>query len=223
VVDVLGVDHIAQFPDIRAALAALGYDTERIRVLAYQFVTLVRGGESVKMSTRRANFVTLDELIDEVGVDAVRFFMLMRAVETHVEFDLELAKEQSDANPVYYVQYAHARTAGILERAAPERGIAFDPAADVTLLTHPSEQALIGEILRLREVVTLCAERLELHQLTHYARDLATAFNAFYRDCPVLTADEPALIGARMKLVAAARIALARTLGLMGVRAAEVM
>ena len=223
VVTVLGADHIAEAPDIASALRALGYDAGRLRPLVYQFVTLLRHGEVVKMSTRKANYVTLDELIDEVGADAVRFFMLMRSTDAPIEFDLDLAKRHSDENPVYYVQYAHARTAGILDRAAPERGVAFNPAADVTLLAHPSELALVKQILRLTEVLNVCAERLELHPLTFYARDLASAFSAFYRDCPVLAAPDAALVGARLKLVKAAQIALARALGLMGMSAPEKM
>jgi arginyl-tRNA synthetase len=223
VVDVLGADHIDQFPDIRAAMNALGHDASRIQVLSYQFVTLLRHGQVVKMSTRKANYVTLDELIDEVGADAVRFFMLMRSSESPIEFDLDLAKRQSDDNPVFYVQYAHARTAGILDRMAPARGIVFDTAADVTLLKHPSELALIKEILRLSEVLKGGATRFELHQLAFYARDLASAFNAFYRDCRVLDAEDAALVGARLKLVKAARIGLARALGLMGMSAPEQM
>jgi arginyl-tRNA synthetase len=219
VVTVLGVDHIAEVPDIAGALRALGYDDSRLRPLVYQFVTLLRHGEAVKMSTRQANFVTLDELIDEVGADAVRFFMLMRSSEAPIEFDLDLAKQQSDENPVYYVQYAHARTAGILDREAPKRGIAFDPMADVTLLEHQSELALVKEILRLDAVLKSCATSFELHQLTFYARDLASAFNAFYRDCPVLIAPTLALAGARLKLVRAAQIALARVLELLGMSA----
>jgi arginyl-tRNA synthetase len=223
IVDVLGADHIAAVPDIVSAVRALGYDAGRIRPLVYQFVTLLRHGEIVKMSTRAATYVTLDELIDEVGPDAVRFFLLMRSSDAPLEFDLDLAKRQSDENPVYYVQYAYARTAGILDRAAPEKGIAFDPSADLTLLAHPSELALIKQILQLGQELGACAERLELHPLTFYARDLASAFNAFYRDCPVLAAPDPALVGPRLKLVKAAQLALGRALGLMGVQAPEMM
>jgi arginyl-tRNA synthetase len=223
IVDVLGADHIAAVPDIMSAVHALGYDADRLRPLVYQFVTLMRHGEVVKMSTRKANYVTLDELIDEVGADAVRFFLLMRSADTPIEFDLDLAKRQENENPLYYVQYAYARTAGILERTAPERGIAFDPSADVQLLAHPSELALIKQILRLAEVVQSCAARLELHPLTFYARDLASAFNTFYDDCPVLVAGDATLVGARLKLVKAAQIALARALGLMGMQAPEQM
>jgi arginyl-tRNA synthetase len=222
-ITVLGSDHIAEMPDIKSALQILGYPAERVEPCFYQFVTLVRDGVTVKMSTRRANFVTLDELIDEVGSDAVRFFLLMRSAGTPMEFDLNLAKAQSDENPVYYVQYAHARAMGILERSAPERGIAFDPEADVTLLTHPSEQALIKECLRLADVLVHCAESRELYALTHYSRTLAGAFNAFYRDCPVLAAPDRALVASRMKLVRAAQISMARALQILGVTAVAQM
>lgn len=223
VINVLGADHVAQAPDVKNALRALGYDDSRIQAIFHQFVTLVRAGEAVKMSTRRATFVTLDELIDEVGADAVRFFMIQRSPDAQMTFDLELATEQSDENPVYYVQYAHARTAGILERNAPAYGVTYDSEADVGLLTHPAETALINEMLRLGEVLQLCAERLEPHQLAFYARDLAGAFSAFYRDCPVLTAEDDGLIAARMKLVRAAQTALARVLDLMGMTAPKEM
>lgn len=219
IVDVLGADHIAEMPDIIAALRLLGEGVGGIRPVFHQFVTIVREGEVVKMSTRRATFVTLDELIDDVGANAVRYFMVMRSPDAHMEFDLDLAREQSEKNPVYYVQYAHARTVGILERSAPQKGIVLDRSSDVTPLGHPAEVALIREILRLGEVIDECAERLEPHHLATYARDLAVAFNTSYRDCPVLTADDRTLLRARLKLVKAAQIALARTLELMGIEA----
>ncbi|MBI3944159.1 MAG: arginine--tRNA ligase [Chloroflexi bacterium] len=218
-VNVLGADHVAQYPDIQSALRALGYDDSKIHVVTNQFVTLVRNGEVVKMSTRRATYITLDELIDEVGADAVRYFMISRAPETQFEFNLNLAVEQNDENPVYYIQYAHARTAGILDRIGPERGIPFDPQADVTLLKHPAELALIKEILRLQEVLALCIEHLEPHSLAHYARELAATFNIFYRDCRVLDQDNIPLSQARLKLTRAAQVALARCLHLMGMTA----
>lgn len=223
IVDVLGADHVAQFPDIRAAVAALGHDASRIKVLAYQFVTLVRNGEQVKMSTRRANYVTLDQLIDEVGTDAVRYFLISRTPDTPFDFDLGLAAKQSDENPVYYIQYAHARTAGILKRNAPQRNITFDPAADVQLLQHPSELALIRQLLRLSEVLHITVTRLEPHHLAYYAHELAATFSAFYRDCHVLDPANVPLSQARLKLVQATQIALARSLGLMGMNAPEEM
>ena len=223
-VNVLGADHIAQHPDVKAALQALGYDTTPIRVVTYQFVTLLRDGQVVKMSKRKANYVTLNELIDEVGPDVVRYFMLMRSPDTHLEFDLNLAVKQSDDNPVYYVQYAHTRIAGVLRQAA-ERGIALDPTADLSVLSDPAELALVREMLRLEEVVAQVATSLAPHQLPFFAQDLATAFHTFYDRCPVLPPKQTdaALTQARLRLCAAARLTLARTLGLMGVAAPDRM
>lgn len=218
-IDVLGSDHVAQYPDIKAAVAALGYEAEKIRVVEHQFVTLIRDGAVVKMSTRRANYVTLDELIDEVGADAVRYFMISRSQTSQFEFDLNLAKEQNDTNPVYYIQYAHARTAGILDRNSFKKNVAYNSYADVSFLGHPSEIALIKEILRLEEIIVICAQRLETHHLAYYGRDLATAFNAFYRDCRVVDPDNLPVTYARLKLVKAAQIALSRALELMGMNA----
>ena len=223
VVDVLGADHIAQYPDIRAAVTSLGYDAERFHIVTNQFVTLLRDGEVVKMSTRRATYVTLDELIDEVGADAVRYFMISRSPDSQFEFNLGLATAQSDENPVYYIQYAHARTAGILDRNAAAYAIAFDPAADVTMLQHPAEVALIHQILRLEETLANSIRRLEPHHVAYYATDLATRFNTFYRDCRVLKPEDVPLSQARLKLVKATQIALARALHLMGMTAPDQM
>lgn len=222
-VNVLGADHIAEFPDITSAVAALGHDASKIRIVVNQFVTLLRGGEVVKMSTRKATYVTLDELIDLVGVDAVRYFMISRSPGSPFEFDLDLALKAGEDNPALYVQYAHARTAGILERRAPDVGIAYDPSADVSLLTHPAELALVGELLRLEDTIVHCIERLEPHHLPYYATDLATAFSQFYRDCRVLDAGNLPLSQARLKLVRAVQIGLARALGLMGMAAPKEM
>lgn len=222
-VNVLGADHIAQYPDIKAAVGALGYDADRLHVVTNQFVTLIRDGEVVKMSTRRATYVTLDELIDEVGADAVRYFMINRSPDSQFEFNLNLAREQNDENPVYYIQYAHARTAGILTRQAPSYHISYDAGADVALLAHPSEIALIKEILRLEETLAACITRLEPQPLAYYAHELAVAFSAFYRDCRVLKPEDVPLSQARLKLVRAAQIALARALRLMGMRAPDEM
>ncbi len=223
-VNVLGSDHAVQYPDIASALKALGYDPDRIHVVIYQFVTLMRDGEVVKMSKRKANYVTLNELIDEVGPDALRYFMLMRSSDSHLEFDLNLAVKQSDENPVFYVQYAHTRIAGVLRQAA-ERGIEMAPTADLSLLTEPSELALIREMLRLEEVVALVTRQLAPHHLTYYAHDLATAFHTFYDRCPILPPrqTDPALTQARLHLAAAAKATLARALNLVGVSAPERM
>jgi arginyl-tRNA synthetase len=212
VVDVLGSDHVAAFPDVVAGVRALGYPTDGFHLVLNQFVTVLRDGQVMKMSTRRANFITLDELIDEAGADAVRYFMLARSTESHMEFDLSLAVEQSERNPVYYVQYAHARIASILRKAEDMDW----RDGDVSLLTHPAELLLIRQMLWLPEVVEKIVSELAPHHLPYYAQELATVFHLFYRDCRVLSDDE-ALTKARLKLTAAAQAVLARSLRLMGV------
>ena len=223
VVDIFGADHKDAYPDVLDALTALGEDGSSVDVLIHQFTTLVRDGEEVKMSTRRANFITLDELLDEVGPDAVRYFILSYAPGSHNTFDIDQAKSQNEReNPSLYVQYAHARCCGILDREAPKRGVVYDADADLSPLRHEAERALIREMLRLREMIARVAESSEPHHIAYYARDLAAAFNNFYDKCPVLRDDLPnELRQARLKLTAAARIALARTLDLMGMVAPD--
>jgi len=220
VIDVWGADHQGHVPRMKAAAAALGVDAERLTIIIYQLVTVKRGAEVVRLSKRAGEIITLREVVEEVGADAVRFFFVGRAADSHMDFDIELAKRQSAENPVYYVQYAHARIAGILAHAA-ERIPSFDE-GDVSLLTHESELALVRKMLQLPELVEGIALSLEPHQLPYYAMDLATAFHDFYEKCRVVSDDE-ALSKARLKLVAAAKLALARALGLMGVGAPERM
>jgi arginyl-tRNA synthetase len=213
IVDVLGADHKDAFPDVVRGLRALGLDATPVRLLMNQFVTF-RGG---RMSKRAGHFATLDELLSEVGRDVARFFLLMRSAEAHLEFDLDLARDQSDTNPVYYVQYAHARICSIL-RMAEERGFSGE-GGDVSLLVHTSETRLIRRLLDLSETIHLVVTHLAPHHLTTYARDLATDFHAFYRDCRVLDEGDRRLSSSRLRLVEAARISLARALDLLGVSA----
>ncbi|MEK6649899.1 MAG: arginine--tRNA ligase [Bacteroidota bacterium] len=225
IVDVFGADHIATIPDVLAGVKALGYDPEKVRVVIHQFVTLMRDGEQVKMSKRLANFVTLDELLDEVGSDAVRFFFLMRANGTHLEFDLNLAKEQSDKNPVYYVQYAHARIASILRFAAGEGGVQLpsDPSSiSFDVLEGPAEVALTKLLLEFPEMVAGAAASLEPHRIPSYLADLATAFHKFYHDHRVVVPDA-AMATARLALCACAGAVLANGLAILGVSAPERM
>ncbi len=223
VIDIWGADHQGHVPRMKAAVAALGIDPENLTVLISQMVTLKRGDETVRASKRTGDFVTLRELVDEVGMDACRYFFLARAASTQMEFDLELATRASSENPVYYVQYAHARNASILNLAA-ERGIDYD-GGDVALLTHPYELGLIRDMLRLPELIVQVAENLEPHHLPHYAMELATAFHHFYENCRVISAnpEDNELTLARLKLVAAAQIVFRRTLTLMGMSAPERM
>jgi len=220
VINIWGADHQGHVPRMKAAVAAMGIDPERLTIIIYQLVTLKRGQEVVKLSKRAGDIITLREVVDEVGADAVRFNFVSRAADSHMDFDIELAKRQSAENPVYYVQYAHARIAGILAQARDRIPDFSD--GDVSLLTHEAELALIRRMLRLPELVEGIAVTLEPHQLPYYAMDLATCFHDFYEKCRVLSEDE-ALSKARLMLVSAAKITLARALGLMGMSAPERM
>jgi arginyl-tRNA synthetase len=232
VVDVFGADHHATWPDVLAGVRALGYDTSGIKVIIHQFITLLQDGEEVKMSTRRGEFVTIDELLDEIttesipGSDVMRFTLLSRSPDSSMTFDLDLAVQESGENPVYYVQYGHARICSILRKGA-EEGFTPDVYADgnLSLLIHPAELALLRKMVDLPEVVAQAAAQLAPHQLSHYALDLATQFHAFYRDCRVVSNDPADLeiSKARLRLSDAARIVLARVLDLMGVTAPEQM
>ena len=219
---VWGADHHGDVPRVKAAAKALGLDPERLEIILYQMVNLKRGGEDVRMSKRAGEFVTLRELLDEVGPDPIRFLLLTRTVDATIDFDLELAVEQSDKNPVYYVQYAHARICSILRYAA-DQGWDLEEPGDVSLLTHESEQRLIRKMLELPEMVAQAAEQRVPHRLTFYAQELASVFHAFYRDCRVVASEDPERTRARLMLVRAARLTLAQALGLLGVEAPERM
>ena len=222
-VNILGADHIEEYPDVLAGLRALGYDDSRVKVLIHQFVTLKEGGETRRMSTRKGEFVTLDELVDEVGADAVRYFMLARSPESHMVFDLDLARKQSNENPVYYIQNAHVRCVSIA-RVAEERGVSME-GGDVSLLTDPRELALIRKLIELPEVIDLCVRELAPHKIAFWAHEeLARVFHPTYEEIRALHSEVPEeLARARLKLYAAARVVLARTLDLMGMSAPERM
>lgn len=220
-IDIFGADHIATFPDVLDGIRSLGYDADKVDVVIYQFVTLIRGGEPVKMSTRKATYVTLDELMDEVGDDVTRYFFLMRSPNTHLEFDLDLAKEASDKNPVFYLQYAHARICSIL-RKAEETGLSREGRADLGLLDHPTEQALVKVMMDLPETIDRAAESREPHRLSNYLRDVAVAFTQFYGQCRIIGENED-LAKARLQLADAARQVLANGLSVLGISAPERM
>jgi arginyl-tRNA synthetase len=223
VIDIWGADHHGHVSRMKGAMAALGYNKERLDVVLMQLVRLIQGGEVLRMSKRTGQYITLQELIDEVGVDAARYFFVMRSPDSHLEFDLDLAKSQTAENPVYYVQYAHARISSIL-RLAKEQGHSLPEAGqvEITALTHPSELELIRKIADFPEVVAGAAQSLEPHRLTKYAQELASLFHVFYTNCRVLVEEEP-LRQARLLLVNAARITLRNLLGLIGVSAPERM
>ena len=219
---VWGADHHGDVPRVKAAAKALGLDPERLVIILYQMVNLKRAGEDVRMSKRTGEFVTLRELLDEVGPDPIRFMLLTCTVDATIDFDLDLAVEQSDKNPVYYVQYAHARIASIL-RFAAEQGWDLDAGGDISLLKHKSELALIRKMLEFPEIVAQAAGQMAPHHLTFYAQELAAVFHAFYRDCRVVDPEAPEQTRARLLLVQADRLTLARALELLGVNAPDRM
>ena len=222
VIDVWGADHQGHVARTKASVSAVGGDGDQLEVLLYQLVHLRRGTERVRMSKRTGELVTLRELVDEVGADATRFFLLQRSADAQMDFDLEAATSQDPRqNPVSYVQYAHARCASIL-RMASEQGIDADRGA-LHLLTDEREEALIAAILTLPEQVGDMAMRREPHHLTTYALDLAQQFTQFYDACRVLDTDQPERSAARLTLVEAAKAALASTLRLIGVSAPDEM
>ncbi len=218
--DVFGADHIATYPDVLSGISALGYDKEKVDVVIYQFVTIVKDGQPFKMSTRKANFVTLDELMDEVGSDVTRFFFLMRSPNTHLEFDIAQAKEAGDKNPVFYLQYAHARIASILRKAEEE--YSFSKEADLSLLKHDSEEGLIKTILRFPEMVAGAANAREPHRLINFLNDVASAFTGFYHDCRIIGVDEDLAL-ARIELAKATAQVLRNGLTILGISAPENM
>src|SRR5512135_3295509 len=223
VIYVWGADHHGEKPRMDAIRKVLGLEDGRLRIVIYQLINITRGGEEVRQSKRSGDFLTLDEVIDEIGADAIRFMLLTRSSDSKITLDLDLAKEQSDKNPVYYVQYAHARIASIIRKAEKDLAAMTLPAANVQLLTHPAELTLIRKMLELPPVIELAARDLAPHHLTYYAQELASTFSAFYRDCKVVDAETPALTSARLQLCQAAKITLARTLNLMGMSAPESM
>ncbi len=228
VIDIFGSDHIATYPDVLLALRSLGYDTEKVKVLIHQFVTIFQNGEVVKMSTRKANFITLDELVEWVGADAVRFFFLMRNIGTHLNFDIDLAKKQSEENPVFYLQYAHARIASIL-RFAEDEGISVkdiysDGKAnfDVSLLKEKEEVDLSKTLGNFPEVVEASALTYEPHRIINYLQEVAEAFHRFYHAHRVVI-PEKELAASRLALCLVTKTVLANGFKILGISAPEKM
>lgn len=216
VINIWGADHHGHVARMKGAMQALGYDPKRLTIILMQLVRLYQNGELVKMSKRTGQFVTLEELIEEVGKDAARYFFVMRNPDSHLDFDLDLAKKESSDNPVYYVQYAHARIVSILGAAGTNVPRADE--VDLTVLTHPAELDLLRKIADLPQEIASAAADLAPYRMARYATDLATLFHSFYNNCKVLT-DDQALKDARLVLVDAARITLRNVLTLLGVSA----
>lgn len=225
VIDIFGPDHHATAPQVLMGVKALGYDPTFVRTVLHQIVTFIRGGEPVKMSTRAGEFVTLDELIEAVGADPIRYFMISRSGNSPVDFDMDLAVERSDKNPVYYIQNAHVRCAGIFRRWA-EAGLDAnaDEGADLSLLTHENELNFLRKALELPEVIELMVTQSEPHHIAFYAYELAAAFHPTYETCRVLHSEVPEpLRRARLRFYRAAQQLFGRVLELMGMSAPEVM
>jgi arginyl-tRNA synthetase len=224
VINIWGADHYGDVPGLQAGVAALGFKG-KLNIILLQFVTLFEKGKEIKMSKRLGTFVTMDELIDMVGIDAVRFFFLQKSASTHLNFDLELAKEQSEKNPVYYIQYANARIHSILAKSkSPLFTHSKNQKSKINfkLLNHPSELNLIKQLIRLPEIVEDTAKDYQVQRIPQYALDLATIFHRFYRDCRVLS-DDKKLTQARLALLLATKTVFKNTLDLMGISAPEKM
>jgi len=219
-IDVFGSDHNATYPDVLAGIKAIGLNPDKVKVMIQQFVTIMEGDEVVKMSTRKANYITLDELSSEVGKDAVRYFFNMRNINSHMVFDLSIAKKKSDENPVFYVQYAHARINSILNRV---KEVQLEISTNnLELLVHDDEQHLIKTLFQFEEEVELSADSLETHRICTYLYELAAAYHRFNKTCRIL-GTETKLAEARLALSYAAMIVIKNGLSILGVSAPEEM
>ncbi len=221
IIDVFGADHIATVPDVLAAVKALGCDPDKVRVLVHQFVTLLEDGEQVKMSKRSGKSYTLDDLIDEVGADVVRFFLLMRGMSTHLEFDLGLAREQSEKNPVFYLQYAHARICSIFAKAE-EKGVEESVNINFALLKSNPEIGLIKKLVAFEDTVKTAGLNAEPQVLAEFLREIAQAFHVFYHECRILGEAED-IMTARLALARIVKNVIKTGLGILGVSAPEKM
>lgn len=217
-----GADHYGYIARVKAMAQALGFDKEKVEMIIMQLVRLLEKGQEVRMSKRKGIYVTLDELIDEVGLDVARFFFLEKAANTHLDFDLSLAKERSSKNPVYYIQYAHARICSILKKLKIKTEKLKIKTEKLELLTHLSELNLIKQLIKLPEIIEDTVNDYQVQRIPRYAYNLAESFHQFYRDCRVITDDER-LQEARLSLISATEIVLKNTLDLMGISAPEKM
>ncbi|MZH47124.1 MAG: arginine--tRNA ligase [Nitrospinae bacterium] len=222
-INLMGADHHGYVPRMEAVLEAMGYDKKIFKILLVQFVSLLRAGEKVSMSTRAGEFETLADVVNEVGVDAARYFFLMRSSDTHLDFDLELAKKETPDNPVFYIQYAHARICSIF-RTAEEKGVVWDRSSntDLTPLKDEEEFAMIRAILAFPEVVEKSAQALEVHRISHYLLDLVSRFHGYYSRHRVISDDKPLTL-ARLFLLDALRITIRNGFELMGISSPEKM
>tara|TARA_X000000950_G_scaffold61984_1_gene75617 strand:- start:4375 stop:6009 length:1635 start_codon:yes stop_codon:yes gene_type:complete len=215
IVDIFGADHADTYPDIIIALKSLGFKTDHIKVLLYQFVTLIQNGEKIKMSTRQANFITLDQLIEELGSDVVRYFFVMRSMNSHLDFDLDMAKDQSEKNPVFYLQYAYARICNIIKQAKKEK-LNRNKFYNLTLLSHEDEIIMLKHMVRFPEVIDIAYENLEPQYIANYLQQLASFFHKFYSHCKVITNDAD-LTNTRIQLIKAVKTILSNGFNILGI------
>ena len=221
IIDVFGADHVDTYPDVLACLKVLDFDTDKIKILIHQFVTLIKGGKIVKMSTREGQFITLEHLINEVGSDVVRYFFIMRGMNSHLNFDMDMAKDQSDQNPVYYLQYAHARISNIIKNGKSfgyELSESFYP----ELLSNNSEIDLLKKLDQFPMIMDTALELLEPQGIANYLQSLASAFHKFYVDCRVITKDKK-ISQARLALISATQVVLRNGLNILGITAPKRM
>jgi len=221
IVDIFGADHADTYPDVIIALKSLGYKTDHIKVLLYQFVTLIQNGKKIKMSTRQANFITLDQLIEELGSDVIRYFFVMRSMNSHLDFDLDIAKDQSEKNPVFYLQYAYARICNIIKQENKEnldKNKPYDP----TLLEHENELIMLKHMVRFPEFIDIAYENLEPQYIANYLQQLASFFHKFYSHCKVIT-DDADLTAARIELIKAVKVILSNGFNILGISSPERM
>ena len=216
-VDIFGADHMDAYPDVLAAIEQLGFNKSNVKVIIHQFISILEDNEIVKMSTRKGNFITLEKLIDEVGMDVVRYFFIMRSINSHLNFDLKLAKEKSEKNPIFYIQYAHARICTILD----QHDTVKEPS--LSLLKHEQEIKLIYLLIEFEELILKLSKNLEPQILTNYLFDLATKFHKYYATCRILNEGENELTQSRLYLINAIRITLSNGLNIVGISSPERM
>tara|TARA_Y100001970_G_scaffold294131_1_gene447338 strand:- start:2334 stop:3968 length:1635 start_codon:yes stop_codon:yes gene_type:complete len=221
IIDIFGSDHADAYPDVLIALEALDLKTDHIKILLYQFVTLIRNGKKVKMSTRQANFITLDELIEELGPDVVRYFFIMRSINSHLDFDIDIAADQSDKNPVFYLQYAYARICNIIKRA-DELRLINNNTFNYKIISHQEEIQMLKHMVRFPEFIEISYKNLEPQYITIYLQQLASFFHKFYSKCKVIT-DNKELTTSRINLIKSVKIILQNGFNILGIKAPEKM
>ena len=220
-IDIFGADHMDAYPDVLSAIEALGFEKDKVKVLIHQFVTILKDGNPVKMSTRKANFISLDDLIDEVSADVTRFFFIMRNMNSHLNFDIDIAKEQSDINPVFYIQYAHARCCNIIKRS--DQNLNKININVLDQLTNEQESKIISKLLEFPNIVRKCVVTLEPQNISNYLTEVSSMLHSYYAKERVVDIDNLSLSEARLYLINSIRIVIRNGLSLLRISAPEKM